>query len=60
MVSLFALCWPTVDPVLDHAKDVANVCIVLDDVAQSLEGDLFLMPASPVWKKPERYRGNLT
>ena len=40
MVSLFALGWPTVDPVLDHAKDVAIVCMVLGDIAQSLEGDL--------------------
>ena len=39
MLSLFALGWPTVNPVLDHAKDVANVCMVLGDVAQSLEGD---------------------
>ena len=40
MVGLFAWGWPTVYPMLDHAKDIANVCMVLGDVAQSLEGDL--------------------
>ena len=40
MVRLSSWCRPAVDPVLDHAEDITNVCMVFSYIAQSLEGDL--------------------